>query len=344
MADGPTGTQRIERLDALRAVAMFLVVGIHAHSYAGLDAEASDTWLRFAVSAAGVPIFFLVDGFLFASRRASERFDHARYLAASARRLLVPWLIFSAIYLVARAAAESWQLVHERVVLGKSPLGVAACAYFSCAALQMYFLLSLFAIRCLAPLWHRLARAPAWASLAAFAAATWLLRGLVLDAYEARFGARTDPLLLALWGLQFHLFGATLARHAAWLRRQRSPLLALAAVLVIAGRSGPISSPFVAQYAYLAALFLLFFGLEDVGRLLPRIGRETMGIYLLHTPVLMSAVTRLASPRVADPHALFAVVTVLSFAIALALALAIGRVPRGAILFGRLERRGAEGF
>src|SRR5687767_8115454 len=140
---------RLPQLDALRAIAIVLVVAIHARAYSGI--EGGPDWFWFVVDAAGVPVFFLVDGFLFASRRSRD-FDYARHVATSARRLLVPWILFGMFYLAVRAISEATAVVPDRIVLGQTLFGVLHCLYLSCAALQLYFLVSLFLIRCLAPL------------------------------------------------------------------------------------------------------------------------------------------------------------------------------------------------
>lgn len=330
---------RNRQLDALRALAIVLVVAIHASAYTGLDPATGGGWLSFLITAAGVPVFFLVDGFLFALRHAHAReFDYSQHIAGSARRLLVPWLVFSALYLAARAGTEALGVVSERVVLGQSWLGLLNCLYFSCAALQMYFLLSLFLIRCCAPLARRLAAGPETLLLGAMGAAVALHA-----AYRAWIGdAAGDPILLAIWGLQFYLLGMVLMRHAESIRRHRIVLTAASAGVVLLARSGaPLGAlgGWVAQYAYLIALFSFFWGLAHVGASLSRIGEETMGIYLLHTPVLMNIVNRLAALVVSDPLLRFGVVTLLSFALALAASRLLARLPYGAIALGRVRER-----
>src|SRR5262249_9097911 len=155
----------------LRALAILMVVGIHAWGYSGLVPDRSWGW--FLVDAAGVPVFFLVDGFLFAAR-GQHAFDYSSHLKASAQRLLVPWVLFATFYLAIRVGAEAAHAVPEQLVLGHSWLGVASCLYFSCAALQLYFLLSLFLVRCLAPLARWLAAGPEWLLLASIVASSAL--------------------------------------------------------------------------------------------------------------------------------------------------------------------------
>jgi peptidoglycan/LPS O-acetylase OafA/YrhL len=61
----PSGGDRIAFLDDLRLIGIVMVVGVHALGRANLD-QPIEEWFRFVVTTIAVPIFFLVDGFLFA--------------------------------------------------------------------------------------------------------------------------------------------------------------------------------------------------------------------------------------------------------------------------------------
>ena len=83
-----------------------MVVAIHARAYVNLSADAEEI-IKPIVTLIAVPVFFLCDGFLFVHGRMLKRhFDYRRYLINSARRLLIPWVLFSLFYLVLRWASE----------------------------------------------------------------------------------------------------------------------------------------------------------------------------------------------------------------------------------------------
>lgn len=55
-------------LDSLKAFAIVMVVAVHAQGYAGLGHGRIEQIISFITSSIAVPIFFLVDGFLFSSK------------------------------------------------------------------------------------------------------------------------------------------------------------------------------------------------------------------------------------------------------------------------------------
>jgi len=74
----------------------------------------------FVFGAIAVPLFFLVDGFLFSRKWATrDDFDFKDYVVKSVSRLLVPWAIFTLLYAICRLALESQSLPRENVLLGK---------------------------------------------------------------------------------------------------------------------------------------------------------------------------------------------------------------------------------
>jgi surface polysaccharide O-acyltransferase-like enzyme len=138
---------RIAFVDGFRAIAMFMVVGIHALGYAQLE-PSTQTLIAFFVQTVAVPSFFLADGFLFWRRQRSEAsFHYGRYIVRSAKRLLFPWVILSVFYAFMRAAFEYSGYLQEKVIIGRDMQDVLIAMYSSSIAPQMYFLLSLFFIR-----------------------------------------------------------------------------------------------------------------------------------------------------------------------------------------------------
>ena len=200
------------------------------------------------------------------------------------------------------------------------------------ASEQLYFLPSLFAIRLLA--------APIRA-LVAFecAVARWLVfvaaacgAAYLMSAYHSLLPLPGhDPILYALWGLPFYLLGV--AATDLWRRGPLPPIVAAAAL--VAARLGWPKISWATQYAYLAALFLLFASSDVTPAWLAAIGRRTLAIYLLHAPVVMRAVS-LAGERVVDddPFLRFGLVWAGSFAISLVLALLLERSALGRLVLG----------
>lgn len=324
---------RIEFLDGLRAAAILMVVGIHSTSYVPLQGPI-ETWVNFIVRTVAVPAFFLCDGYLLAIRtpRAAPE-AYTSYLGRSVRRLLVPWVIFSALYTAARALFEEIGVLREHLVLGQSVGTVLLRIYGSGIAPQMYFLLSLFAIRCGIPLWRRLVTASPAVNLSVFIAYAIAFR-YAAPTLNQVFSIELDPVRHALWGLQFYLAGVCLARlrHAL---ASRYSQLALASATVLAIALGSERSPYwVLQYSYLLAAFFLFASLPRMPWLLASVGRDTMGIYLLHAPVLLKACS-LAVSKVLDPSlGSYLTVALAVFAISWFVTRVLENLPYGSVVFG----------
>lgn len=337
-SDTPMSPQgRLAFLDGIRGVAIALVVAVHAVSYVGLSLPSSS--VRYSVMfALAVPPFFTVDGFLFCHRMAKRLpVSHGAYLTSSAQRLLLPWLVFSVLYLVLRGIFESITPSAERIVLGQSPGGLLMQLYTSAAAPQLYFLPSLFLIRALAPL-----------SLALFRAHICILLFL-LGVYTALFGeylqaayldlfriSGLDPVLHALWGVQYYLLGITLFR--VWSHIERHPIavstgFVLLAPLFLAHPSLKI----LFQFALIAGLFSLMWVVSHRVCFLSRVGRHTMGIYLVHAPVPIK-LFQLVSDHVVAAGIAFPFVWTCSLLTSLFLAVSIGNTRFGRFILG-LPRR-----
>jgi uncharacterized membrane protein YcfT len=280
---------RLDFVDAFRGFAIVMVVGIHAADYSEIgDHPLGPAILRF-VTTIGVPAFFLADGYLFAlARRRNPAFALGPFLRRSGRRLLLPWLLFTVAYGFSQTAAERFGLASRPILTGATPERVVLLAYGSAFALQLYFLLSLFLVRSLAGLWRRLAIASA-PLVFAVAGGYALLQSAWLDSFLAAriHTPGLDPVLHAFWGLQFYLAGIACAAADAAIRR-RAPLLLGAAGALAAGILLLDADAFhLFQYAYLLGAFLAFQASARLTRALRGVGRHTMGIFLLHQPVLM---------------------------------------------------------
>jgi fucose 4-O-acetylase-like acetyltransferase len=339
---------RLDYLDALRAVWVFFVVCIHALGYETLGPGMTRTMINFVVSTIAVQGFYLVDGLLFARRLESARLSASQYLADSARRLLWPWLLFSIIYLAARYLAELYGIVEPTrlTTRGLSLATIADMLWWSENAPQLYFLPSLFLIRCAVVAVRRLLSAIQPTLLAIAAIALLLLfRTAIEPTYMRTFPHDGyDPLLHALGGFAYFILGAGLWRlRIVGQGRASAALLGMAIALVVLALTCPQPiADTAAQLGYLGTMYFVFAAVPIKGQLLIAIGRRTMGIYLLHMPIVMNISVRLAG-RLVDPVGLpmFASVVALSFGIALALTGALEGARLSGIVFG--DRRIAGG-
>jgi fucose 4-O-acetylase-like acetyltransferase len=323
---------RITHLDTLRGLAIIVVVGIHAFGYAGRlpsDQQAHAEMLWNGVSTFAVPAFFLCDGYLFA--RAQARGDHGylETLARSARRLLVPWVTFTVIYTIARGAGEMAGLLGDRLVLGRQPGEIAREWWDSQIAMQLYFLPSLFLIRCLSPALRPLATGRRWGLLVATSLcyAAYASAGIPLGA---------DPVTNAASGLRFYLLGMLAYRYREPLSRAAGPILVVAfgAMLALCSYRSRYWVGAAYQLAYLTAVHAAAVWMGDRARLLPMSGRRTMGIYLLHGPVLLKAVSLVVSHLIGPWPVRFLGIWAATFLIALAATVLVSRHAWGRSLLG----------
>lgn len=287
---------RLAFLDGFRGCAIVMVVATHAMAYAKLE-DSTSSLLTFWVQAVAVPPFFLVDGFLFARHmESSTSFSYGDYAVRSARRLLLPWVCFSVLYVVFRAAFEYVSHPTHTLVLERTVGEVLAAVYYSSVSSQMYFLPALFIIRMLSGGARTLGLLQPSRLVMSWLAYVWVWQSLPFSAEQ---GDRIDPVLSAIWGMQYYLLGMVLSIHDK--RIASRPLIGasiglacLATVKILLPTWGVL-----AQYLYLGSLFSLFRGLGDRVSSLYAIGRFTMGVYLIHAPVILKLVSS-AAPLVFD--------------------------------------------
>ena len=331
MARGPG--PRIAHLDALRGFAIILVVGIHARGYAGPIADASRPTIEAiwtAVAGLAVPAFFLCDGYLFAL--AQERSRSRGYIDAlnrNVRRLLWPWLVFTLLYTIFRAAGEAAGLFHDHLVLGRRPTEIAMEWWESRIAMQLYFLPALFLVRCLGPVFRTLTVGPAWPSVVAAGASFGLLPSLGIQ-----LGG--DPVTNALGGLRFFLmgiaafrYGAMLVQHGRWILVVLAPF-----VLVLVFQRGQPVLALAYQFATLLVAHVACLIAAGSDGWLTWMGRQTMGIYLLHAPPLLKAVQMVIARVHIDWVARFLAIWLVTYLIAIGLTRLISRHKWGRLMLG----------
>ncbi|MDP3091157.1 MAG: acyltransferase [Nitrospira sp.] len=299
----PPSKSRIQFLDSLRAIAIVMVIGQHALGYSQLSPGVQSTivyWFQVAV-----PIFFLVDGYLFAHRlEHTGKLDYRDYMQQSARRLVVPWLLFSLLYLMARLAYEYFGHPPDQIVLGRDLIYLLGAIWVGAPAVQLYFLLSLFFVRSLSFLTKYVqGLSPMVTLVAAFGLSVlWShTNGMTVAGFQikANWGGGQDPLLHAVWGLQYYLLGCALYASNPWLSRHAKVLAVTVLAILVVLYYGEYSSPSLTQYSYLCGFYLLLLAIGDRSRALGGIGCSTMGIYLVHQPVVLKGMS-VASALVFD--------------------------------------------
>jgi len=282
--------QRVSYPDAIRGAGIILVVAIHAIAY--LKVPPNSLWLPLGVA---VPIFFLADGWLYAnrSRGPATLAAGAAYLAASARRLMLPWLLFSALYLATRLAAERWGSAGGIPALPHGWTGIPSAIWHCHADRAMYFLPALMLVRIASVILHPLVRGRPWIAAAAPAVLMIAWR-LGVRPFVSFPPGGEEPLLAAAMGIGFAAVGWAFAEAEISGVRQWVPAAAVASAALICGLlSVPGASREVIQAAELLAFWL---AARNLGGWMPHrwlawLGRRTMEIYLLHGPWVLHLVT-----------------------------------------------------
>jgi fucose 4-O-acetylase-like acetyltransferase len=331
--------ERILFLDSLRATAVIMVIAFHAMGYCLPLPYPQREVISFIVYSVSVPVFFLVDGYLFArSAILGKGCPYCQTVRNNLFRLLVPWAFFTAFYTLARYCLETTGFFEENLTVGHSWREVAISAYVSLYAPQMYFLASLFLIRLCGPAFKKLALAKnGLLVLLLFFGYYAIYRSCIpfIAPYLNVHGGQ-EPVLHALWGTQYYLAGLVLFRAS----RVRSLdqlfvtfLLLFLASLPIAGSLGG-AGPVIVQYLYLITLFLCFLRVGNRLPLLARIGKNTMGIYLIHAPIVLKGVSLIVNKLVPVPLWNFLAVLLGTFLLTIAIVALVNFIPYGVLLFG----------
>jgi len=330
-------TARMSFLDDIRAIAVCMVVAVHATGYSHWRNET----LFFIIKSIAVPIFFLVDGFIFAFKQDGRHpFDYRQYLLKSAKRLLIPWIIFDVIYLILRVIADRLYLLPTRLFVNYSVTGFVLSIYTAPHAMHMYFLPALFMVRCLSIVISRLCRLSGFFSVLLFAAYVALYgllgRFLLSPLKGLNSMGGLDPFGHALWGLQYYLFGIVLFRYWKQLSNHALSLSIVLLGFICAVRlMGSGVDPTVTQYSYLAGLFFIVMYMSKKRNVMSYLGTYTMGIYLVHNPILLNVSFRSLRYLVSDERLIFWLSLLIVVAASFAITIVIQRyTPYGKILFG----------
>ena len=336
---GHTGSlHRLEYLDSLRALAVFMVVGIHTMAYCLPLSAAEYRVISFIVHTAAVPIFYLTDGFLFAfKQRGSVNFAYAVFIKKSARRLLLPWLIFSLLYAVIRALFEMAGLLDERVLLDSSFFEIAVILYGSVVASHLYFLPALFIIRLFSRILHPLIQLQK-GSVLLFCLAYIILYNLASDSLAAilQIEGGHEPLLHALYGFQFYALGIVLFLFRDTFAKHLLPT-ALTALLLSTFMHFSLNGFFdniFPKYIMILGLYFFFLQCDSCNGPLRIIGQNTMGIYLIHSPIIVKAVSTGLNPFLKSPLISYLTILLLVFFLSLAATLVLRKFNFGRIMMG----------
>jgi peptidoglycan/LPS O-acetylase OafA/YrhL len=308
VAASPVIAPRFGGLDALRAFAALAILEFHA---VGIYARGSapDSWTHDWVARldVGVPVFFLLSGFLLyrpfaAARIAGERPAIRAYAWRRALRIFPGYwvaLVFTVLVLGLSGVLAPRYLLLVQAYSKDTVAGGLSQAWTLCVEVAFYAFL---------PLWAALVRRldlPELPALAALFAASVAYKAIVLaTAVGAHVGA-VDPWIIALpayWDMFALGMGlAVLSTRRAIPGRAVFWWLAAAALFVLSAKGAGLSHPSVAGFShaqvwarhelYTAIAFcVLAAGLTGPRPLeaapLRALGRISYGIYLYHLTVL----------------------------------------------------------
>ncbi len=331
--------ERIHFLDSLRAIAIIMVVSFHASSYCIPLPEHQKTIIILIANTVSVPLFFFVDGYLFAHGVVfSKDYTYSQHVRKSMCRLLVPWIVFTLFYVITRYCFEMSGFQKETLIIGHSFQEVMLSAYGSVYASQMYFLASLFLVRVCGPLFKKIVLIKQYVVLLLVFFCYFLAYRSCIGFISPylRIDGGQEPILHALWGIQYYFTGIVIYKTSEILDLKRLfvPFVLLFLIALIAhDRLGSVALAF-GQYSYLMTLFLLFMIVQTRLPFLEMIGRNTMGIYLLHAPLVLKGVSLVLNRFVSIPIVSFFAILLGTFFLTCCIVITVKRIPYGVLLFG----------
>ena len=293
--------------------------------------------LVFWVQTVAVPPFFLVDGYLFADAlQKQSAFSYGKYLFKSARRLLLPWLVFTILYGVLRAVFEYKGLLETTVVIGHGALDIFSAAYHSQISAQMYFLLSLFFIRSFSFITKRLSTMPPLWIVMIWTGYTilWTILAPVLGSESG-----LDPLFHAVWGFQFYLLGMVLYVYRRLVDKYAGAYAFGALLLLLTLKLAPGGSSLITQYSYIFAVYFVGVAGHSHATSLAMLGKYTMGIFLFHAPIVIKGVSVLVTKLVPwSDLSQYVTAVMLTLVISLLVTKLCTILPYGAVLLGEAAK------
>lgn len=333
--------QRILFLDSMRATAIIMVIGVHSLAYCLPLPTDQKGIISFIVQTIPVPVFFLVDGYLFALHISSPKeYHYFKYIRKSITRLLVPWAIFTILYAIARYYFELNGYLTEQLILGHSIKEVVISAYGSVYSAQMYFLVSLFLVRLLTPIFKQVIQIKRYPVLLILFICVFIIYNLSSNVINPllKIEGGQEPVTHALWGIQYYLIGIILFRTFSIVKPEKLffPFLSLFFIAMIFhveiwqwhyGHN-------LIQYLYLITFFLLFTHIGDKLSFLNIIGKNTMGIYLVHAPIILKIISLIMDKTILSPLFNFLSILFGTLILSVCAVIVIKYLPYGTLLFG----------
>lgn len=329
---------RFAFLDNMKAIAIVMVVAIHALAFSMDISAVLRERILIVIATIAVPVFFFIDGYLLGvSHALHKKQSYWESLKKSSYRLLLPWLIFTLLYFMLRFVFEYFNILNERHIIGRDISYIISALYGSVYAGQMYFLLSLFVVRIFSPLLSKIFNHTPL--LIAFAVAVFLIAAYNVvneDIFKHLYiEGGQEPLTHALWGVQFYIVGVLLFRlqgliDSKWLILPSTIAFILSAIFYTAE---------LFQWAYLICFFIVlqFFCFEN--KILNYVGRSTMGIYLLHSPLALKIAALATSQVISNPLFVFIANTFVTLVLAIVMVYAVQRLGLAQYLFGELRMK-----
>lgn len=284
---------RLLWLDATRIVAIFGVVLLHAaapHLYQFRSSEAGDWHVANIIDALtrpAVPLFFMVSGALLLGRPID-----IPQLKPRLKRLIVPLMAWSIIYLAMRAITNS-NLDLIALVLRMPLMPVMYHLWFLYALVGLYLCLPLVAPAIQAASTTQLR----------YGLGLWVLASVILPSFELMFGAKSSIELSTMAGyMGYMVLGYVLAQAPRPSRKQALLALALIGIgygitvfgtAIITAQQGRFFSGFYNYFSPNVMLFsvgafvIMRVALEGrQSRLAKGMSDLSFGIYLCHVAVL----------------------------------------------------------
>ena len=331
---------RIGFLDIIRAFAIFMVVATHAIEYTNTPGVSLLMLTGIFFSSIAVPIFFFVDGYLLIRGDPSSRQNFSEAIRENAFRLLLPWTLFSLLYFATRFFFEYIGYFQTNLAYSNSLQNILKALYFSEYSAQLYFLPALFIVRLFAPI-----------SSAALQLG-WLASCLGLIAYMISFNTfeptiknflpktnGLDPFIHAIWGYQFYLIGILYKKHESQIDNQLTTssviLSSITVTLIYLNTETSSKSIDMAfQISYLLLLITLIKHLNVRSEKMSLIGRNTMGIYLLHVPIIMKATSICINKLPISSEFVYILIVLISLFCSLAISILIQKTNYLRFFFG----------
>jgi fucose 4-O-acetylase-like acetyltransferase len=323
-----------------------MVVGIHSLGYCVPLPPNQKAILSFIVHTVAVPIFFSVDGFLFARKIfLRKEYNYIDYVRKSLLRLILPWFVFSVFYTVMRYFFELSGFLKDHLILGHSFQEILVSTYGSAIAGQMYFLFSLFLIRLCTPLFRKIVLLQVHSTAICIGLALCVISracSSIVSPYLQIEGGQ-EPLLHAIWGLQFYFSGIILFRTFQIIRPHRLLLpffILFISAIIFQEVLGNLKNAII-QYLYLGTIFFIFTIFQSPVSLVSWIGKNTMGVYLLHAPIVLKAVSIVVNKLPFFPIFNYIALLTITSMISIALVFIINKFSFGPILFGLAHQQNA---